>query len=152
MKQADPAPNNNSPEASLSTFTSVVGAILAISYPVLAISTLARAGYQLLLKEGVTNYLAPLLTAVAAVLYLLATIGFAYRRRWSWRLSVTALGLETAFTFLVGTLSLLIPEVIGRTVWARFGADYAFFPLIQPILGLIWLTRPEVLRAYGVRE
>lgn len=152
MKQADSAPNNNSPEASLSTFTSVVGAILAISYPVLAISTLARAGYQLLLKEGVTNYLAPLLTAVAAVLYLLATIGFAYRRRWSWRLSVTALGLETAFTFLVGTLSLLIPEVIGRTVWARFGADYAFFPLIQPILGLIWLTRPEVLRAYGVRE
>ncbi|MCA9991517.1 MAG: hypothetical protein KDE29_10990 [Anaerolineales bacterium] len=152
MKQADPAPDNNSPEASLSTFTSVVGAILAISYPVLAISTLARAGYQLLLKEGVTNYLAPLLTAVAAVLYLLATIGFAYRRRWSWRLSVTALGLETAFTFLVGTLSLLIPEVIGRTVWARFGADYAFFPLIQPILGLIWLTRPEVLRAYGVRE
>ncbi|MCB8916480.1 MAG: hypothetical protein H6666_01020 [Ardenticatenaceae bacterium] len=130
----------------------MVGAILAISYPVLAISTLARAGYQLLLKEGVTNYLAPLLTAVAAVLYLLATIGFAYRRRWSWRLSVTALGLETAFTFLVGTLSLLIPEVIGRTVWARFGADYAFFPLIQPILGLIWLTRPEVLRAYGVRE
>lgn len=152
MKQADSAPDNNSPEASLSTFTSVVGAILAISYPVLAISTLARAGYQLLLKEGVTNYLAPLLTAVAAVLYLLATIGFAYRRRWSWRLSVTALGLETAFTFLVGTLSLLIPEVIGRTVWARFGADYAFFPLIQPILGLIWLTRPEVLRAYGVRE
>jgi hypothetical protein len=130
----------------------VVGAILAISYPVLAISTLARAGYQLLLKEGVTNYLAPSLTAVAAVLYLLATIGFAYRRRWSWKLSVAALSLETALTFLVGTLSLLIPEVIGRTVWARFGADYAFFPLIQPILGLIWLTRPEVLRAYGVRE
>lgn len=152
MKQAEPAPNNSSPEASLSTFTSVVGAILAISYPVLAISTLARAGYQLLLKEGVTNYLAPSLTAVAAVLYLLATIGFAYRRRWSWKLSVAALSLETALTFLVGTLSLLFPEVIGRTVWARFGADYAFFPLIQPILGLIWLTRPEVLRAYGVRE
>lgn len=152
MKQAEPAPNNSSPEASLSTFTSVVGAILAISYPVLAISTLARAGYQLLLKEGVTNYLAPSLTAVAAILYLLATIGFAYRRRWSWKLSVAALSLETALTFLVGTLSLLFPEVIGRTVWARFGADYAFFPLIQPILGLIWLTRPEVLRAYGVRE
>jgi len=141
-----------SEEPALSTFTSVVGGILAISYPVLAISTLFRAGYQLFLKEGVTNYLAPTLTAVAAFLYILATIGFAYRRRWSWRLSVGALSVETALTVLVGTLSFIIPEVIGRNVWTYFGADYGFFPLIQPILGLIWLTRPTVMIAYGIRQ
>jgi hypothetical protein len=113
---------------------------------------LFRAGYQLFLKEGVTNYLAPTLTAVAACLYILATIGFAYRRRWSSRLSVGALSVETALTVLVGTLSFIIPEVIGRNVWTYYGADYGFFPLIQPILGLIWLTRPVVMVAYGIRQ
>lgn len=136
----------------LSTFTSVVGGILAVSYPVLAISTIFRAGYQLFLKEGVTNYLAPTLTATAAILYILATIGFAYRRRWSWRLSVGALSVETALTVLVGTLSFIIPDIIGRNVWTYYGADYGFFPLIQPILGLIWLTRPAVMVAYGIRQ
>jgi len=143
-------PGDSEEPKQLSTFVSVVGAILAVSYPVLAISTLARSGYQLFLKEGVTNYLAPSLTLLAAILYLVATIGFAYRRPWSWRLSVGALGLETTLTVLVGSLSLIMPTVIGQTVWANFGMDYAFFPFIQPILGLIWLTRREVMEVYGV--
>ena len=135
---------------SLSTFASITGAILGISYPVLAISTGARALYQLLLKEGVTNYLGPALTGVAALLYLIAAIGFARRRRWAWKLSVAALTLETIFTIVVGTLSLVIPDVIGNTAWRHFGADYAFFPLIQPLLGLGWLMHPETRRAYGI--
>lgn len=135
---------------SLSTFASVAGGVLGVSYPVLAISTGARALYQLLLKEGVTNYLGPALTAVAAVLYLVAAIGFAKRRRWAWRLSVGALGLETTLTIIVGGLSFVIPDVIGNTAWHHFGADYAFFPLVQPILGLVWLLHPETRRAYGV--
>lgn len=135
---------------SLSTFASVAGGVLGISYPVLAISTGARALYQLLLKEGVTNYLGPSLTAMAALLYLVAAIGFAKRRRWAWKLSVGALGLETALTIIVGTLSFLIPDVIGNTAWRHFGADYAFFPLVQPLLGLVWLLHPETRRAYGV--
>ncbi len=136
----------------LSTFASVVGVILGVSYPLLAISTLARASYQLLLKEEVTNYLGPALTMVAAILYLVATIGFLYRRTWTWRLSVGSLSVETLLTLVVGTLSLIIPATIGRTVWANFGMDYAFFPFIQPILGLIWLTRPIVMTSYGVRK
>ena len=68
--------------------------ILAISYPVLAISTGFRALYQLFFKEGVTNYLAPALTAVAALLYLVAAIGFAVQEKWAWRISVVALSLE----------------------------------------------------------
>ena len=66
-------------EQGLSGFIAAAGVILAISYPILAISTGFRAVYQLLFKEGVTNYLAPALTAVAALLYLIATIGFAVR-------------------------------------------------------------------------
>lgn len=134
----------------LSTFANVAGGILGVSYPVLAISTGARALYQLLLKEGVTNYTGPSLTALAALLYLIATIGFAKRQRWAWQLSVGALGLETILTIIVGTLSFIIPEVIGNTAWRHFGADYAFFPFVQPLLGLVWLLHPETRRAYGI--
>jgi hypothetical protein len=139
-------------EKGLSGFIAAAGVILAISYPVLAISTGFRAVYQLLFKEGVTNYLAPALSAVAALLYLVATIGFAVRKKWAWQVSVVALGLEMVLVVLVGTLSLIVPETIGRTVWRYYGIDYAFFPLIQPLLGLLWLFHPKTLVAYGIRK
>lgn len=126
------------------------GIILAFSYPVLALSTGARAIYQLLFKPDVTYYLPAILSAVAASCYLGATIGFIVRRKWAWWLSVGLLGFETFLTFVVGTLSFIYPEIIGRTVWRHFGADYGYFPLFQPILGLIWLFSPPVMRAYGI--
>lgn len=134
----------------MSDFISVAGNILAVSYPILAISTGARALYQLFFKAGVVNYLAPWLSAVAATCYLVATIGFAVRRKWAWRLSVGLLGFETFLTFVVGTLSFIYPEVIGGTVWRHFGQDYGFFPLVQPLLGLAWLFHPQTLQAYGI--
>jgi len=138
-------------EKGLSGFIAAAGVILAISYPVLAISTGFRAVYQLFFKEGVTNYLAPALTAVAALLYLIATVGFAVRKKWAWRVSVAALSLEMVLVLLVGTLSIIIPDVIGRTVWRYYGIDYGFFPLIQPLLGLLWLFHPKTLAAYDIR-
>lgn len=136
----------------LSEFARVSGRVLAISYPVLALSTGVRAIFQLFFKEGVVDRLPPTLSAVAALSYLLATVGFVYRRRWAWQMSVGVLLFETLMTLAVGTLSLLYPELIGRTVWRQFGADYAFFPLFQPLLGLAWLFRAETRAAYGVGE
>lgn len=127
---------------------STIGYVLGISYPVLALSTGVRAAYQLFFKQGVTDYLPPTLSAIAAVCYLAATLGFLYRRRWTWYLSVAMLGFEMIMVLTVGTLSVLYPSLIGRTVWHRFGIDYGFFPLIQPLLGLIWLFWPETGRAY----
>ncbi len=127
----------------------VFGYILTVSYPLLALSTGVRALFQLLLKEGVVNYLAPTLSLVAALCYLTATVGFAYRVRWAWRLSVSVLVLETALTIFVGFLSLIIPESIGRTVWRLFGADYGYFPLVQPAIGLAWLFWPSIKQQYG---
>lgn len=128
----------------------VLGYILTVSYPLLALSTGVRALFQLFLKEGVVNYLAPTLSLAAAVCYLTATIGFAYRRRSAWRLSVGVLLFETALTLVVGSLSLLIPESIGRTVWRHFGADYGYFPLFQPAIGLVWLFWPSIKQQYGL--
>lgn len=141
---------NPKPTETMSDFTYAAGIILGLSYPILAFSTGARAFYQLLLKEGVTDYLPPALSALAATCYLVATIGFFYRRRWAWRLSVGSLGFETMLTFIVGTLSFIIPDVIGRTVWRHFGIDYGFFPLFQPLIGLFWLFSPATLKAYGI--
>ena len=129
----------------------VFGHILAVSYPLLALSTGVRALFQLLLKEGVVNYIGPSLSLVAAVCYLTATIGFARRERWAWWLSVGVLGLESVLTLLVGGLSLTMPELIGRTVWRHFGADYGYFPLFQPLIGLVWLLWPATMRKYGLR-
>lgn len=149
-EQADSAGKDDG--QGLSGFIAAAGVILAISYPILAISTGFRAVYQLFFKEGVTNYLAPALSAAAATLYLIATVGFAIREKWAWRVSVVALGLEMALVLLVGTLSLIIPDTIGRTVWRYYGMDYAFFPLIQPLLGLLWLFHPKTLAAYGISK
>ena len=133
-------------------FLITCGYILAVSYPLLALSTGVRALYQLFLKEGGTDYLGPAMSGVAALCYLTATIGFAYRKKWAWQLSVGVLGFETVLTLIVGTLSFIIPDVIGSTAWRHFGADYGFFPLFQPLLGLAWLFWPETLRTYGITK
>lgn len=136
----------------MSGFIQAAGVILAVSYPVLALSAGVRAFYQLFLKEGVINNLPAILSGIAAICYLVATVGFVVRKKWAWRLSVSMLTFELAMVLVVGVLSLLIPDTIGRTVWGRFGADYAFFPLIQPLLGLAWLFHRQTRRAYGIGD
>lgn len=137
-------------ENALSGFIQAAGVILAVSYPVLALSAGVRSIYQLFLKEDVTNYLPAILSGIAAICYLLATVGFIVRKRWAWRLSVSMLVFELAMVLIIGTLSFVIPDVIGRTVWGRFGADYGYFPLIQPLLGLAWLFHPQTRRVYAI--
>ncbi len=130
---------------------SAFGYILAVSYPVLALSTGVRAGYQLFVRNDVAYLLPPIMSGVAAMYYLLASIGFAYRRRWTWWLSITTLGIETLFTLVVGGLSVVEPELVGRTVWRHFGADYGYFPLFQPLIGLVWLLWPPTMNEYGIQ-
>lgn len=144
-------PESTATEPGLSGFIRASGVILGVSYPVLALSTGVRALYQLFLKEGVTDLLPPTLSAIAALCYLTATVGFAYRKKWAWQLSLGVLGFETLMTLLIGTLSFIYPDVIGRTVWRAFGADYGYFPLVQPLLGIAWLLHPATLRGYGLR-
>jgi len=151
---------NESPEESTvpaltgwwANVASPAGYILAVSYPVLALSTGVRALYQLFFKGAVVNYLPPAMSGVAALCYLTAAIGFAYRRRWAWWLSVAVLLFETLLTLIVGTWSYIDPALIGSTVWRHFGADYGYFPLFQPLLGLLWLFWPLTLQTYGIRK
>lgn len=151
-KQLHAEPTVSTRDRQWETILSPIGYILAVSYPVLALSTGVRALYQLFVRDDIVYMLPVYLSALAAICYLVATIGFAYRRRWSWWLSVTFLALETALTLIVGIWSIVDPPTIGSTVWRHFGEDYGYFPLFQPILGLVWLLWPQTLRAYGVRQ
>ena len=56
------------------------------------------------------------------------------------------------FTLIVGSLSFIDAELIGRNVWQYFGRDYGYLPLIQPLLGLAWLFNREIMVAYGIRS
>lgn len=132
-----------------STLIDTSGFLLAVSYPVLALSTGVRAGYQLFFKADQVDKLPPALSLIAAFSYLLATVGFAIHRPWAWRLSVTVIALELVGVIAVGVLSFTHPAVIGHTAWRHFGEDYGYFPLIQPILGLVWLAWGPTRRAYG---
>lgn len=148
MIQNQNRPSNT--ETGISNFIRRAGQILAISYPTLALATGFRAVYQLCCKPNVVDYLPPTLSLVAAICYLLATFGFKYRERWAWRLSVGVLVFESIMTLIVGTLSIVTPELVGRTVWRLYGIDYGFFPLFQPLLGIAWLFHPDILQAYGI--
>ncbi len=153
----------------LSNFIVAAGVILAVSYPILAISTGFRAVFQVF-EGDPTN--SPWLTVIAALCYTVATVGFAKQPRlgsavkertsaigtwWqsispqsAWRISLYVLIFETAMTLIVGTLSIVTPELIGRNVWQFFGRDYGYFPLIQPILGILWLFNPITRQNYAL--
>jgi len=146
----EPQEKQTTAQAGFSGFIQAAGVILAVSYPVLALSTGVRSVYQLFFKEDVVYYLPAILSGIAALCYLTATIGFMVRRRWAWKLSVGVLLFESMMTLVVGVLSYMSPDLIGRTVWAHFGADYGYFPLVQPLLGLAWLIHPETLRVYDI--
>ena len=139
---------HNEKENALSGFIAAAGTILTISYPVLALSTGTRASVRLL--RGDTTYLPDGLSALAATFYIIATIGLIYRNPKGWYLSVSVLFLETICTLIVGGLSFVYPDVIGNTAWRHFGADYGYFPLVQPLLGLAWFFHPQTLAIYNV--
>lgn len=121
------------------------GRILVAVYGLFALSAGARAGVQLATQFAEAP-LAYLLSAVAAAIYLVATITLALGSRASRRIAWIAVGTELVGVLTIGTLSLVDPGAFPHaTVWSGYGIGYGFVPLVLPILGLIWLwrTRPR---------
>jgi hypothetical protein len=117
------------------------GRLLIAVYAVFAVSATARASFQLLTKFDDAP-LAYSLSALAAVVYLVATLALA---KPSWhRLAYLAVGFELVGVLVVGALSLLQPALFAHpSVWSEFGSGYAYIPLALPIIGLIWLARNQ---------
>lgn len=118
-----------------------LGRIIIAVYGIFAISSTARAGYQILTKFGEAP-LAYTLSAVAAVVYIIATIALASRKPGSWRLSLIALLIELVGVIVVGILSFALPQDFAHpAVWSHFGQGYGYIPFVLPLIGLWWLSR-----------
>lgn len=112
------------------------GRLLVAVYAVFAVAASARAGLQLVTRFDDAP-VAYLLSAVAAAVYVVATVALARDLR---RLALLACGFELVGVLVVGTLSLALPEAFpDQTVWSSFGAGYGFVPLVLPVLGLLRL-------------
>ena len=110
-------------------------------YGIFALAATARAGVQLITRFDEAP-LAYLLSALAGLIYIVATITLARGTRTSRRVALVAIIAELAGVLIVGTLSVLQPEAFPRaTVWSVYGIGYGFVPLVLPVLGLVWLWR-----------
>jgi hypothetical protein len=125
-----------------------IGRLLIAAYAVLALAATGRAGYELAAKFDQ----APLpyaLSALSALVYILATVALA-RSTSGWRnVAYVAVTIELTGVLLIGAASLIWPEVFTyggkqvKTVWSFFGIAYGFIPVALPILGLIWLGKTK---------
>ena len=128
--------------AQQSTGTGPARALVAL-YGVFALAAGARAAVQLSTRFSEAP-LAYLLSAFAAVVYLVATIGLARGGRGGRRVALVAITVELIGVLVVGTLSLLDRAAFpDETVWSAYGRGYVFVPLVLPVLGLALLLRRQ---------
>jgi hypothetical protein len=117
------------------------GRLLIAVYAVFAISATARAGYQIFTKFSEAP-LAYLLSAFAALVYVVATVSLAKAGSTWFKVSVAAVLVELVGVLVVGALSVVDSvQFPHETVWSLFGRGYGFIPLLLPVLGLVWLYR-----------
>lgn len=122
-----------------------IGRVLVAVYAILAIAALGRSVFQIIdrFEEAPVAFS---LSALAAVVYLVATVALAV----GWhRIAWITVSFELAGVLLIGAVSVLAPQLLGlqdanpfgreATVWSAFGAGYLFVPLALPVLGILWL-------------
>lgn len=123
------------------------GVVLVAVYAVLALAATGRSVLQ------ITEYfsrapVAYLLSALAAVIYIVATVALARGSTLSRRVAIAACSIELAGVLVVGLLSYLVTSAFpDKTVWSHFGSGYGYVPLVLPVLGLWWLRRTGASRS-----
>lgn len=118
-----------------------LGRVLIWVYGLFALSAGARAAVQIATKFHVAP-LAYTLSALAAVIYLVATICLAKSTPTSRRIAIVCCTIELIGVIAVGAASLIWSASFpDATVWSDFGQGYGYVPLILPMIGLWWLLR-----------
>jgi hypothetical protein len=134
---APPEPSASQPE---STKTGP-GRLLVAIYALFALSASARAGVQIATKFSHAP-VAYLLSAFAAVVYIIATVTFIVGSPTARRIAFVSCSIELVGVLAVGTWSLADPATFpDATVWSSYGSGYGFVPLVLPVFGLLWLRR-----------
>ena len=115
------------------------GRVLVAVYGLFALAATARSAVQIATKFHEAP-LAYLLSAFAAVVYIVATVSLARGDAASRRVAAVAISVELVGVITVGTASELFSKVFPHaTVWTGFGSGYGFVPLVLPFVGLWWL-------------
>lgn len=124
-----------------------IGRVLVIVYAVMALAATGRSFVQIVRKFDEAP-LAYSLSALAAVVYILATFALVLAGRRGWyTVAWVAIVFELVGVIVVGTLSLTTPDLFQHdSVWSVYGRGYVFIPLVLPIFGIWWLRshRPAV--------
>lgn len=117
------------------------GRIVVAVYAVLALAATGRS----ILQIGSYFDRAPLayvLSALAAVIYIVATIALAKGGHRGARVATAAILVEAVGVLTVGTLSFVLPDLFpDKTVWSHYGSGYGYLPLVLPFVGLWWIHR-----------
>ena len=123
--------------------------VLVAVYAILALAATGRSVFQIAtqLDEAPLAYG---LSALAAVVYVVATIALVAPGR-TWQVVAWAtIAFELVGVLVVGLVTVLDPELFPHdTVWSAFGRGYGFVPLVLPVLGLLWLRRTRHEAAAG---
>lgn len=131
-------------EEHAATLSSGPGRILVGLYALFAVAAGARAAVQIATRFAEAP-LAYLLSAAAAVIYVVAAVGLIRGGRSGLIMAVTSCATELAGVVIVGTLSLLDGAAFpDETVWSGYGRGYGFVPLALPVLGLLWLRQTRL--------
>jgi cytochrome bd-type quinol oxidase subunit 2 len=117
------------------------GRILVAVYAIFAIAATARSAVQIstAFSQAPAAYS---LSALAAVVYIVATVSLARGDGTSRRVATVAISIELVGVIVVGTASLVLRDDFPKaTVWSSYGSGYGFVPLVLPFVGLWWLRR-----------
>ncbi|HCT75958.1 MAG TPA: hypothetical protein DGG94_23510 [Micromonosporaceae bacterium] len=117
-----------------------MGRVLTFVYGLFAIAATARASVQILTKFDEAR-VAYLLSLLAGLIYIAATVGLALGKRGR-KLAIVCCSIEFIGVVVVGAVSLAKPEAFpDATVWSHFGEGYGYIPLVLPLIGLFYLLR-----------
>lgn len=120
-----------------------ISTLIVALYGVLAFAATGRASYELIAKFDKAP-LAYSLSAASAVIYIVATVALAKHTRASRLVALVTIVFELIGVLVIGTLSIFTPQVFpASTVWSWYGISYGWFPLIMPIVGLLWLRKQK---------
>jgi hypothetical protein len=129
------------------------GRVLVAVYGTFALAAGARAAVQLATKFSAAP-LAYLLSAFAALVYIVALAGLVRGGRGGLRTALVAISVELVGVLTVGTFTLTDRAAFpDETVWSVYGQGYGFVPLVLPVLGLLLLRRtsPSSRRVFRSR-
>ncbi|NNG39360.1 hypothetical protein HJ588_08735 [Flexivirga sp. ID2601S] len=133
---SSPTPTNTGP-----------GRMLVAVYGLFALAATGRSVMQIA-QTWPDQHLPYWLSALAAVVYCVATVALARGDRTSARIALGTISFELFGVIAVGIWSyadkaafVAAGQAGDTTVWSKFGQGYGYVPLILPIVGLWWLRR-----------